>query len=43
MSIMSDVFRGKASGLSPMILAGYAVHGGFAVLSLFLLFKALGA
>jgi hypothetical protein len=40
---MSDVFRGKSSGSSPMILAGYAVHGGFAVLALFLLFKALGA
>jgi hypothetical protein len=42
-SLMSDVIRGKKSGLSPMILAGYAVHGVFAVLALWLVFKALGA
>jgi hypothetical protein len=41
--IMSDVIRGKKSGLSPAILAGYVVHGAFAVLALWLVFKALAA
>jgi hypothetical protein len=40
---MSDVIRGKKSGLSPLILGGYLVHGASAVLALWLAFKALGA
>ena len=40
---MSDVIRGKQSGLSPMIVLGYTVHGAFAVLALWLVFKAMGA
>jgi hypothetical protein len=40
---MADVFRGKTSGRSPAVLAGYAVHGAFAVLALWLVFKAMGA
>jgi hypothetical protein len=40
---MSDVIRGKKSGISPLILGGYAVHGVFAVAALWLVFKALGA
>lgn len=39
---MADVFRGNVSGLSPKLLPGYLFHGGFAVLALWLLFKALG-
>ena len=39
---MSDVIRGKKSGLAPSILAGYVVHGSFAVLALWLAMKALG-
>lgn len=40
---MSDVIRGKKSGFNPLILGGYVVHGAFAVLALWLVFKALGA
>ena len=40
---MSDVFRGKVSGLSPKLLPGYLFHGFFAVLALWLAVKALGA
>jgi hypothetical protein len=40
---MSDVIRGKQSGLSLKILPGYVFHGAFAVLALWLVFKALGA
>ncbi len=40
---MADVFRGKASGLSPKVLPGYAIHGVTAVLALWLVTKALGA
>jgi hypothetical protein len=40
---MSDVIRGKRSGLNPLILSGYLIHGVFAVLALWLVFKALGA
>ena len=43
MSLMSDVIRGKRSGFSIPILSGYVVHGVFAVLALWLVFKALGA
>ena len=39
---MADVFRGRTSGLSPKLLPGYLLHGGTAVLTLWLLFKALG-
>jgi hypothetical protein len=40
---MSDVIRGKKSGFSPLIVLGYGVHGAFAVLALWLVFKAVGA
>ena len=40
---MADVFRGKTSGLSPKLIPGYLLHGVFAVLALWLVFKALGA
>ncbi len=38
---MADVFRGKSKALSAQILPAYAFHGVTAVLTLFLLFKAL--
>jgi hypothetical protein len=41
--MMSDVFRGRTSGLSLKLLPGYIFHGVFAVLALFLVLKALGA
>jgi hypothetical protein len=40
---MADVFRGKTSGLSPKLIPGYLLHGAFAVLALWLAFKALAA
>ena len=40
---MADVFRRKASVLSPKMWPGYAFHGLFAVLALWLAMKALGA
>jgi hypothetical protein len=40
---MADVFRGKVSGLSPKLLPAYLLHGGFAVLALWLAIRALGA
>ena len=40
---MADVFRGKTSGMSPKLIPGYLLHGAFAVLALWLVFKALGA
>ena len=40
---MADVFRGKSSGLSLKLLPGYLFHAVFAVLALWLVFKALGA
>ena len=40
---MADVFRGKNRALSTQALTGYAIHGSTAVLTLFLLFKALGS
>jgi hypothetical protein len=39
---MADVIRGKSSGLSGAALGGYALHGVTAVLTLWLLMKALG-
>jgi hypothetical protein len=39
---MADVIRGKTPGLSGGALAGYAFHGVTAILTLWLLFKALG-
>jgi hypothetical protein len=40
---MGDVFRRKVSGLSPKMWPGYAFHGLFAVLALWLAMKAMGA
>ncbi len=40
---MADVFRGKVSGLSLKLMPAYALHGGFAILALWMVFKALGA
>jgi hypothetical protein len=40
---MSDVIRGKQSGINLQILPGYVFHGAFAVLALWFVFKALGA
>jgi len=39
---MAEVFRGKVSGLSLKLLPGYAFHGVFAVLALWMVVKALG-
>jgi hypothetical protein len=39
---MADVFRGKTSGLSLKLLPGYLLHGGTAILTVWLLLKALG-
>jgi hypothetical protein len=40
---MADVFRNKISGVSPKMWPGYAFHGLFAVLALWLAMKGLGA
>jgi hypothetical protein len=40
---MAEVFRTKISGVSPKMWPGYAFHGAFAVLALWLAMKALGA
>jgi hypothetical protein len=37
------VFRGKYSALSPRVFPIYFVHGGLAVLAVWLVFKAMGA
>jgi hypothetical protein len=39
---MADVFRRKVSGVSPKMWPGYAFHGLFAVLALWLVMKGLG-
>jgi hypothetical protein len=39
---MADVLRGKNSALSGAALGGYALHGATAILTLWLLTKALG-
>jgi len=39
---MADVIRGKTPGLSSAALGGYAVHGVTAILTLWMLMKALG-
>lgn len=40
---MTDVFRGKVSGVSPKLWPGYIFHGLFAVLALWMAMQALGA
>jgi hypothetical protein len=40
---MAEVFRHKISGVSPKMWPGYAFHGMFAVLAVWLAMKALGA
>jgi hypothetical protein len=39
---MAGVIRGKDSGVSPAVLGGYLFHGVTAILSVWLLAKALG-
>lgn len=40
---MADVFRRKYPALSKQAMFGYLFHGGTAVLSLWMIIKALGA
>jgi hypothetical protein len=41
--VTADVFRGKRKFLSGETIGGIVLHGGTAILALFLLFKALGS